>query len=138
MKTSHRERRRFKRFKIPGAYVRYTKIWLLGTLRLLSEPHSLLNLSKGGMKFISEEKLSIDEKIMAQLIVPRENLLSLRAQVRWRGERNSNGVSTLGVQFEPFGNRRGLNSYESLNVLERLDEHYIKIEKEKMDFRKIW
>ena len=138
MKTSYRERRRCERFNIPGAYVRHTKIWLLGSLKILSEPYPLLNLSKGGMNFISEEKLRIDEKMMVQLIVPREKPLSLRVQVRWKEQRNSNESNMLGVQFAPFGSRRGWNSDESFNVLKRLDEHYVKREKEKIDFLKIW
>lgn len=131
-----------KRFVVPGAKVRHKRTGLFGFFKNFSKAQPLLNLSKGGLAFQSEEKFSRDEKIIAQLIVPKENPLNMRSRVRWQGQQDSKGPQAIGITFMPFGSSMGWNSHESLNVLRSLDAQYTNKEKEKekvdIDLRNIW
>jgi len=76
------------------------------------------------------EKLRRGKKFMVQLLAPNEIPLNLRSRVRRQGQwAGSSAFRVTGVEFMPFGTRRGWNSLEALDVLRRLDEKYGKDEK---------
>lgn len=119
------EKRRSRRFQIPGGEVRYKKIGLLTLMKDFSKAYPVLNVSKGGLAFACEEKLRRGKKFMVQLLAPNEIPLNLRSRVRWQGQwAGSSAFRVTGVEFMPFGTCRGWNSLEALDVLRRLDTHY--------------
>jgi hypothetical protein len=119
------EKRRCRRFEIPGGEVKYKKIGLLILTKGFSKAYPVLNVSKGGLAFVCEEKLRRDTKLMVQLLAPKEIPLNLRSRVRWQGQwAGSSAFRVTGVEFMPFGTRRGWNALEALDVLGRLDAHY--------------
>ncbi len=122
------EKRKCRRFEIPGAEVKYKKLGLLILIKGFSKPCPVLNVSKGGLAFMCEKKLRRGMKLMVQLLVPNEIPLNLRAKVQWQGESAGTVFRTLGVQFMPFGPRRNWNPVDALDVLGRLDEQYGKEE----------
>ena len=121
------KKRRARRFEIPGGKGRYKKTGLLVLLKGFSAAYPVVNVSKGGLAFVCDEKLDQGEKVMVQLLAPNENPLNLHARVRWRGSTDS-GDMFVGVEFMPFTGRRGQNSLEELDVLRRLDAQYGKKE----------
>ncbi|MEA3428898.1 MAG: PilZ domain-containing protein [Thermodesulfobacteriota bacterium] len=114
------KKRRARRFEIPGGKVRYKKTGLLVLFKGFSTAYPVVNVSKGGLALVCEEKLDQGKKVMVQLLAPNEKPLNLHARLRWRGSTDS-GDMLLGVEFMPFTGRRGHNSFEELDVLRRLD-----------------
>jgi hypothetical protein len=124
MARYHVERRRCHRFEIPGAEVRYKKTGLLVFHRGFSGTYPLVNVSKGGLGFLCDEKLRSGQKVTVQLLIPKESPLNLRARVRWQGRPMPGANVMIGVEFLPFGSRRGRNPREALDVLRRLDAQH--------------
>jgi hypothetical protein len=118
------ERRKCRRFEVPGAQVKYKKIGLFAFLKTFSKEHPMLNLSKGGLAFLSQVKFSFGEKLLIQLLVPNESPLVLLARVRWQGKPSINNSMITGAEFLPFGNNKYWNPIEALEVLRRLDKEY--------------
>ena len=117
------KKRRARRFEIPGGKGKYKKTGLLVLIKGFSAAYPVVNVSKGGLALVCEEKLDQGKKVMVQLLAPNEKPLNLRARVRWRRQTDS-GDMLLGVEFMPFTGRRGHNSLEELDVLRRLDVQY--------------
>ena len=123
--AQHVEKRRCRRFEIPGGEAKYKKIGLLILTKGFSKVYPVLNVSKGGLAFVCEGKLRRDTKLMVQLLAPKEIPLNLRSRVRWQGQwAGSSAFRVTGAEFMPFGTRRGWNSLEAHDVLGRLDAHY--------------
>jgi len=118
------ERRRCKRFDIPGAEGRYKKTGLLSLFKDFSKAYRVLNISKGGLALACEEKFRLNDEVIIQLVVPNETPLNLRVRVRWQGRPVGRMDRIVGVEFMPFGSRRGWNSLEALDVLTRLEARY--------------
>jgi hypothetical protein len=118
------EKRRCRRFEIPGGEVKYKKIGLLILNKDFSKAYSLLNVSKGGLAFVCEKKFRRGKKLMLQLLAPNEIPLNLRSRVRWQGQWAGSTFRVTGAEFMPFGTRRSWNSLEALDVLGRLDAQY--------------
>ena len=76
------EKRRCRRFMIPGAEVRYRKTGLLFFGKGYSGPYSVENISKGGLSFICDKKLSRGKKLQLQLLAPDEDPLLINSIVR--------------------------------------------------------
>ena len=118
------EKRRCRRFEIPGGKGRYRKTGLLVFVRGFSKTYPVVNVSKGGLAFACEEKLGRNKEVIVQLLAPNENPLHLRAQVCWRGRLAGSADLIVGVQFMSFTGRIGHNPLEALDVLRRLDAQY--------------
>jgi hypothetical protein len=127
------QKRRTRRFEIPGAKVRYKKIRFLVLASNFSDAYPVMNISEGGLAFACEERLGKDRKLLLQLLVPNETPMDLRAQVQWQECPPYRADKIVGVKFMPFGSRRGWNSHKSLNVLRKLDAQYANKENEKDD-----
>jgi hypothetical protein len=125
------ERRRCKRFEIPGAEGRYKKTGLLSLFKGFSRPYRVVNISKGGLALACEEKFRPNDEVIIRLIVPNETPLNLRARVRWQGRPVGRMDTIVGVEFKPFGSPRGSNSLEALDVLTRLEARYTRGDNER-------
>jgi len=86
------------------------------------ERHVVLNLSKGGMAFQSGHPYKRAQSVQILLYIPgREEPIEIRGKVCWQGCLETGETLTVGVQFDPFGPRRGLNRLEVLDVLRELE-----------------
>jgi len=122
------EKRKCRRFEIPGGKTKFKKNGLLTIFRRFSKEYPVANLSKGRLAFISEDKFRPGDKLKIQLLVPNEAPITFRSRVLANGQPEDSAFELVGVEFMPFGNRRGWNGTESLGVLRRLDEQYGKEE----------
>lgn len=118
------ERRKCRRFQIPGAEIKYQRERLAFSSKRFSRALPVLDMSKGGLAFLCGEKIKRGKKLILQMLMPNESPLALRARVRWQGKEWNNSDITTGVEFMPFGNRRKWNSFETLDVLRELDVRY--------------
>ena len=118
------EKRRCRRFEIPGAKAKFRKRGLLVSVQAFSEPCPVINVSKGGMAFICSKKLSTGKKLLVQLLVPNETPLSLKCIVRGQEQVMGSGKKFTRIELMPFGGRHGWNAREKLDVLRSLDQKY--------------
>jgi hypothetical protein len=122
------EKRKCRRFKIPGAEGRYQKVGLLGAISGFSKAYSVMNVSKGGLAFLCDKRLGKKKKLIFQLLVPNRNPLNLRARVRRQNQWMGGDLKITGIEFMPFGERKGLNPPDLLDILRELDTKYGKDE----------
>ena len=83
-----------------------------------NEKSELVDLSKSGAGIISSKPLKKGETIKIKVKLPEEKNLDLKGTIRWVNPLNSNKLFRIGMQFNPFGNKR---NYNSLEYLERLN-----------------
>ena len=91
-----------------------------------SKRFRILDMSRGGLAFESEKPYKTGQKIDMLVDLPgRDEPLELHGEVRWQKDvLNKYVLVTVGVQFAPFGDEKGMNSPEVLQVLEQLEEQY--------------
>ena len=63
------KKRNSHRFEIPKTKVQYKKTWLISLVDGFSISYSVLNISKGGLAFVCDEKLEHGDKVIMQLPV---------------------------------------------------------------------
>lgn len=121
------ERRKCARFVVPSAAVSYrTRSFLLRFLAPSDESCPVLDLSKGGISFLTDRPPWEGKEISLLLSRPdSEDPIVLEGKVV------SVGVSPrtsykyrVGVMFKPFEAKRGRNSLESLKKLDDLEKAY--------------
>ena len=121
------ERRTCIRFVIPGATVSYKlKKHLLTKSSFTEEFCPASDLSRGGLRFLSQEELAIGTSILLKISIPGERIpLELQGQVRWvapSGEENNK--FQIGVQFSPYGEKKGQNYPGSLVKIIALEQKF--------------
>jgi len=119
------EKRSCKRFTIPEAKVRFWKRGLFSMFKGGSKPVPVRDVSKGGLSFESDDGFKPNELIDLELLVPGEDPLELKADVKW--QRYSKGGThkfDVGVAFLPFGNGAGFNEMAALEKLREYDAMY--------------
>ncbi|MDB9823472.1 PilZ domain-containing protein [Deltaproteobacteria bacterium] len=124
--TEFVEKRKFRRFEMPGGEVRHKRIMSPVLLQHFSKPYPVLNMGVGGLAVVCKEGFRNGEALIIQLTAPNENPLNLRSTVRWQGPIALSTDIIAGLEFTEFGNNRDLNSPETLGVLRRLYARYIK------------
>jgi hypothetical protein len=121
------EKRVCSRFNIPGATVRAKKPARLFRKGGYSpETFPLVDLSRGGIRFLTAKKLKLDRPIVLQLSIPTEDApLTLHGHVRWYST-NQDQVFRyqFGVQLLPYGDVEGHNSPETLERIKALEQMY--------------
>ncbi len=120
------ERRRYRRFEIPGGVVRYKRITAPVLIQHFSKPHPVLNVGIGGLAFLCEEEFHQGEKLIIQLAAPNEDPLNLRSILRWQDSIALSSDVIVGLEFMEFGDNKDLNPPETLRVLRRLYARYVK------------
>jgi hypothetical protein len=120
------ERRRYRRFEIPGGVVRYKKITAPVLIQHFSKSHPVLNAGIGGLAFLCEEEFHQGEKLIIQLAAPNEDPLNLRSILRWQDSIALSSDVIVGLEFMEFGDNKDSNPPETLRVLRRLYARYVK------------
>ncbi len=118
------ERRKCRRFEIYGAEVRYKKTGILAWCKGFSKSYPLTDISKGGLSFYCNKKLSIGKKLMVQIQTPNETPFILNAIVRRQAIVSGVKSKLTGIQFMPFCDRHGCNTFEVLEILRALDKKH--------------
>lgn len=119
------EKRECRRFVVPESEVRFKRRGLAGLFKkAFSQASQVMNLSKGGLAFVSEQKIGKGTKILIRLMTEDEMPLELYATVRWQGMWEGSTLRVIGVEFMPFGSDRDQNSRGCLEALKRLEEIY--------------
>jgi hypothetical protein len=122
------ERRSCERFDIPGALVSYRQEGFLRSGKYHEESSPLFDVSRGGLRFVSDTLLKVDMKVTVRITVPEGDVpLELRGRVRWVDVNPGRSYKyQIGVQFAPYGNGKGENDPEVLRQIIALETRALK------------
>ena len=121
------ERRACRRFEVPGATVSYTQDELSASEKRYEEDFcQILDMSRGGIKFLGKKSLEIDCELNMKISIPGEVLpLNFRGQVRWISVSEKKGKYMVGIQFNPYGEKQGQNYPGNLVKIIALEQKYL-------------
>ena len=120
------EKRKFRRFEIPGGKAKHRKIVKPAIIKHFSKSYPVLNLCVGGIAVLCSKEFRSGERVIIQLRAPNENPVNLQSKVRWQDQIALSNDVIVGFEFLEFGNNKGLNSPDALNLLRRLYARYRK------------
>jgi hypothetical protein len=122
------ERRTCLRFEIPGATVSYKISKLLPSAleKYLEEFCPLIDISRGGLRFRTNQMLEIDTKLQMHVFVPGERgALVLKGRVRWAASQQAAGYAyEVGAQFNPYGEKKDQNYPGNLVKIIALEQKF--------------
>lgn len=125
------ERRLCQRFKIDGATIAYRRDRLLASKSGIDEEFCpVLDLSRGGVRFLTQKPLKFKSKISLHLSIPGERVpLDLKGRVRWSTFNSGKSYKyQAGVQFNPYGLEKGQNSPQALTKIVVLEQKFVEPE----------
>jgi len=119
------ERRKYRRFEIPGGLVKIGKVSGYPSLKAFSQLYPVLNASISGVNVLFPVAFNTGEEILVELHAPEEKPIRLRSRVIWTSPVPLSNDILTGFEFFPFGEDKGFNSPEAMGVLRRLYARYI-------------
>ena len=122
------ERRLCQRFKIPGATISYKKEKLLFAPKTFNEEFCpVLDISRGGVRFLTQKTLKNGMRIVLQISIPGERIpLNLKGHVRWSSFNAGKSYRfQAGVQFNAYGEKKDQNYPGSLVKIIALEQKFI-------------
>ncbi len=125
------ERRLCQRFSIPGATVSYRKEKLFSsTTKIHEESCPVLDLSRGGVRFLTQELPKFKTKVSLQLSIPGERApLNLKGRFCWWASNPGKSYNyQVGVQFNPYGIEKDQNIHQALTKIVALERKFVKAE----------
>lgn len=121
------ERRTCIRFKIPGATVNYQRKSLLPRPGFIEEFCPVLDISRGGIRFLTQKVLKPDTQVTLRISVPGERIpFSMKGVVKWSspGEGKSYQFQ-VGVQFNPYGMEKDQNMPQTMVKIMALEQKFV-------------
>jgi len=127
MENKEVEKRTCIRFAIPGATVSYE-------FKDYTEEFSpLVDISRGGVKFLGKYPLEINADITLKISVPGEMIpLALHGKVRWISFIEEKDQCQIGVQFNPYGEKERQNYPGNLVKIISLEQKFAPTDKAKV------
>lgn len=127
------ERRSCLRFKTPGATVNYQKKAFLFTKSgFIEEFCPVLDISRGGIRFLTQNALKPNTDVSLKISVPGEKIpFTMKGMVKW--STLSEGKSyryQVGVQFNPYGEKKDQNLPGTLVKIIALEQKFLEKSKE--------
>jgi len=119
------ERRSIHRIEVPGVSLRFKFSKGVNVLKNYSNAPDILNVSKSGIAFKTNQSAGYGDTIQMKLSFPDGKNINLKGKVRWAKEANGNGNKAIGVLFDPFGLKRQYNSIKALEYLRSLKNQAI-------------
>jgi hypothetical protein len=122
------ERRLCQRFRIPGATVSYRIARLFSSRSGVDEEFCpVLDLSRGGIRFLTQKPLKFRSKVTLQLTVPGERVpIDIKGRVRWSMFNAGKSYKyQAGVQLNPYGLEKDQNVPQTLTRLVTLESKFV-------------
>lgn len=120
------------RFEIPGATVSYKKKTLLSSKEKHDEEFCpVLDLSRGGLRFLTQKPLKINSIVNLKIALPGEKIpLIQNGRVRWASFYVGKSYKyQIGVQFDPYGEKKRQNYPGNLTKIIALEQKFVPPEK---------
>lgn len=127
MEYSGIERRTCIRFEIPGATLSYKQKKPLLTKATYGEEFCpIIDLSRGGLRFLSQEELKIGNPVILKISIPGERIpLELNGHIKWAAPHVGMSYKyQIGVQFNPYGEKKEQNYPGSLVKIIALEQKF--------------
>jgi hypothetical protein len=121
--TERTDRRYLDRHHLPGAEMLYKSPEATRPFAKYYGPTSVINLSKGGVCFETNENLALGKQIEMKIIIPGEKNIKIKGKVVWISGSLSNKTLQVGMQFLPFGGDKKYNPLHSLTRLRQITNH---------------
>jgi hypothetical protein len=122
------ERRSCIRFKIPGATVNYQKKALLfAKPGFVEEFCPILDISRGGIRFLTQNPIKPTTEVSLKISVPGERIpFTMKGVVKWSslGEGKSYRYQ-VGVQFYAYGEKKDQNMPGNLVKIIALEQKFM-------------
>jgi hypothetical protein len=122
------ERRLCQRFKIPGATVSFQRERRFFPLKGFEQEFCpVLDLSRGGVRFLIQKPLKFKARVLLQVSIPGERIpLNLKGHVRWSSFNPGKSYKyQAGVQFNAYGEKKGQNYPGALVKIIALEQKFI-------------
>jgi Tfp pilus assembly protein PilZ len=121
------ERRACIRFEIPGATIRYKLKKLFFEKQVFEEEFCpLIEMSRGGLQFLAQNTHKVGTSVSLEISIPGERVpLVLAGRIRWTAPNVGKSYKyRMGVQFSPYGEKKGQNYPGILVKIISLEQKY--------------
>ncbi len=122
------ERRLCQRFKIPGATVSFQRERRFFPMKGFEQEFCpVLDLSRGGVRFLTQKPLKFKSRVLLQVSIPGERIpLNLKGHVRWSSFNPGKSYKyQAGVQFNAYGEKKDQNYPGALVKIIALEQKFI-------------
>jgi hypothetical protein len=116
-----KDRRALERIEIPDTNVICKKEEGFKLFNRYSNTSILENISKCGVCLKLKNGINIGDKLKLQMKIQGKDNLEIRGHVRWKSGKEGE-FNKIGIQFEPFGKGKSLNSLSSLEKLRDIQQ----------------
>jgi hypothetical protein len=100
------EQRTHQRFGVPGSSVQYRSAGLLSFLEGLSPKYLILNVSRGGLYFITRDELPVGRRLNLVMEAPRAAVpITTSAVVVWTRKSSDHAAWRTGVKLLKMSDR---------------------------------
>jgi len=94
------ERRKHKRYGVKDSTVQVAQSGILAFLKEPAKPFLILNVSEGGLHFITRSELKEGEKVKLEIHAPKvTKAITLKSEVIWTRDTSQAGAFRVGVSF---------------------------------------
>ncbi len=121
------KKRHCKRFNILGTTLHYKKKSFLWLKREFSRDYfPVLDISKGGLKFLNNNKINAGTAVVLKLNIPEiPATIQVKACIRWIAKNPESSYRyQIGVSFNSYGKSKNENSLKVLSLLKSLEEKF--------------
>ena len=127
MRDRGKERRACERFVIPGAAVSYKKEALFLAKRFTEERYPIFDMSRGGLRFLSQKPFKINTRLSLKIEITGEEIpIIIKGRVKWLSINPEKSYKyQVGIQFDPYGKKKGENAPECLERLIVLERKFL-------------
>ena len=121
------EKRECERFSITGATLVYrSKKRIFGKSDFTHDEFPVYDVSYGGVRFLSQEKIKVKSRIAVKISMPEEEeSITFEGEIaRVTYHPGQSYTFQIGVQFLPYREKKGFNPPENLLLLKSLEKKY--------------
>ena len=118
------KKRKCKRFTIPGTTLYYKKKRVFSFKKQYSQDYfPVLDLSKGGASFLTNERFKIGSTLMINLTIPDiDSSLEILCTTRWIAKNREESYRfQTGISFNTYGDSKNQNHPEILEAFNKLE-----------------
>ena len=127
MRVEDMEKRKCHRFNVPGTTIFYKKNKMLSGKKEFPDPlYPVLDISRGGLRFLTDERPKIGLAVKIKLTIPgADHQPEISGTVRWISRNWEESYRyQIGVSFNAYGDRKKDNSPEILSFIKSLEPEY--------------
>jgi Tfp pilus assembly protein PilZ len=119
MDDKNPEKRECKRFAIPGAAAS------IKAKEYAEEFSPVLDISRGGVKLLVKRAVNMGSELTLKISIPAERIpLTLIGVVKWISYVEEKNKYSIGVQFNPYGVKKGQNYPGALVKIIALEQKF--------------